>query len=205
MKFSGVEQEGGTFLLHQPPVVANEATHVFQYWARIHFSEPFSGSVAVKWFQAWHKRDGGKGRVQWNTHNRLPCRVGARSTYWQVYDLSKETGCQGNQPVGPHFHDLDDDDWHEFTHQYKPHSAVVGPRDGLARMWIDGVKVIDVSRVAVGVTPPGGEKTWCELDDLDALEVDNGISTVWFGGVQTETTPPWTMDVTDLRWWKVEG
>jgi hypothetical protein len=68
-------------------------------------------------------------------------------------------------------------------------------------MWIDGIKVIDISASAVGVTPPGGAKTWCEVDDIDALAVANGILYVRFGSTQTTTTPAWTYDIDDFVWW----
>ena len=68
-------------------------------------------------------------------------------------------------------------------------------------MWIDGVKIIDISMAAVGVTPPGGHKPWSELDDLDALATADGISTLWWGGTQTDPTPPWTLDIDDFIWW----
>ena len=91
-------------------------------------------------------------RVQWNTHDHLPCQTDDHHpTYWQVYDQSRETTCQANQPVGPYFNDVADNQWHRFTYEYRPNSAA-GARDGVARMWVDGVKVIDVSAAAIGVT-----------------------------------------------------
>ncbi len=197
LKYSGVYQASPTFLtLNVTKLTTDQATHYYQYWGRL--SAGVSPS-AIKWFMAWH-RHASNTRVQWNTHDRLPCPVGGRRIYWQVYDQG-ETTCQGNQPVGPYWEDIADGEWHRFTYMYKPNSAS-GARDAVARMWIDGVKIIDISIATCGVTPPGGEKTWCEVDDIDALATADGITTHMWGSNQTKgASSPWTYDFDDFRWW----
>jgi hypothetical protein len=198
LSFSGGNQTSATFLTWNMPSTPTLATHQFQYWARVSFSQAFSGVLAVKWFEAWHVH---QDRVQWNTHDHLPCTVdGAHATYFQVYDQSRETTCQGNQPVGPWFTDIDDGQWHRFTYQYRPNSRA-GARDGFARMWIDGVKIIDISAATIGVTPPGGEKPWCLADDVDNLAVNDGMFNQFWGSTQTTNTPSWTYDIDDYKWW----
>jgi hypothetical protein len=156
--------------------------------------------LAVKWFEAWH--NSGKDRVQWNTHDHLPCpTTGGHNTWWQVYDQSRETNCQGNQPVSPFFDQVADGQWHRFTYQYRPNTSA-GSRDGIARMWIDGVKIIDISAATIGVTPPGGLKPWCDAKDVDSLAVNDGISYLFFGSTETTTAPAWTYDIDDLQWWR---
>jgi hypothetical protein len=198
LTYSGANQASATFLTWNMPSTPTLATHYFQYWARVTFATQFSGTLAVKWFEAWHVKTD---RVQWNTHDHLPCPVSTgHGTYWQVYDQSRETTCQGNQPVGPYFNDITDGQWHRFTYEYRPNTSA-GSRDGVARMWIDGVKIIDISAAAVGVTPPGGDKPWCQWDDVDNLAVNDGMFNQFWGSTQTTSTPSWTYDIDDYKWW----
>ena len=205
MSFDGVAQDQATFIAWYMPWKAGPpATDYFQYWARVNVSRPLNGStLAVKWFEAWHFV-AGQDRVQWNTHNALPCPTGIHPNYWQVYDGSRQTTCQGNQPIGPYFDNITDNQWHRYTFAYRPNSAP-GARDGFARMWIDGVRIIDISATTIGVTPPAGENPWCSADDVDALSVNPGtdaIDELRWGSVQTTNTPPWTLDIDDFIWWR---
>ena len=205
LKFSGKLHAGADWDLLRAPEQSSSSTHYFQYFGRVQFASPPQGSVAIKWFMAWHRKQSGL-RMQWSTHNRAPCPTGQHEIYWQIYDGSSTSRCQGNQPVGPYLYDKDGRDdiadyqWHRFTHMYKPNS-VQGARDGIARMWIDGKKIIDVSFAAAGITPPGGEKSWCEVDDVDLILVDDGIGNLKWGGPQTTGSPPWTLDIDDFIWW----
>jgi hypothetical protein len=195
--YTGIYQDGANLETMNTVRQPATATHYFQYWARVNLSLPFAGTIAVKWFEAWHAAFD---RVQWNTHDHLPCPTSSRSTYFQVYDQSRETTCQGNQPIGPYFSDIADNKWHRYTYSYKPNTAK-GSRDGFARMWIDGVKMIDVSAATIGVTPPGGEKPWCLANDVDALANGDGIVSLRWGSTQTTTSPSWTYDIDDVMWW----
>ncbi len=124
------------------------------------------------------------------------------NNYWQVYDKSVLTSCQGNQPIGAGLYPGDkfDGQWHRYTYQYRPNTSP-GSRDGIARMWVDGTKIIDVSAAAVGITPPGGFKTWCNWNDVDAL-ASEGIDMLGFGSVLTTSTPSFTLDIDDFIWWR---
>jgi uncharacterized protein YjdB len=198
MAYAGTYQEGHDWDVVNAPVLPDTTTHFFQYWARVS-----SGAYPIfKWFMAWH-RDGT--RVQWNTHDHLPCPTASPAQYggtvWQVYDQAATT-CQANQPVGPYpVLGAWDGQWHRFTYQYRP-NTFKGARDGIARMWIDGVKMIDVSAAAVGVTPSGGYKTWCEWDDVDALSTQGVVSLRWGSTMTNSTTAPFTVDVDDVLWWR---
>jgi hypothetical protein len=197
LAYSGANQEEQQFITLNMPSTADLTTHYLQYWARVSTSAA-SSVIPVKWFELWHTS--GRDRIQFNTHDPLPC-TGTYRTYWQVYDQSRETTCQGNQPVGPYFATIADGQWHRFTYSYRPNSAA-GARDGFARMWVDGVKIIDVSAATIGVTPPGGTKPWCLADDVDALAVNDGIHELWWGSTQTLPSSAWTYDIDDLIWWR---
>jgi len=123
----------------------------------------------------------------------------AHYPYWMVYDQG-QTASQGTQPVGPYFDELNDYQWHRFTYQYKPNSSL-GARDAIARMWINGTKMIDVSISACGITPPLGEKVWCNVDDIDNLATADGIRNMHWGATQTTSSIPWTYDFDDVYWW----
>jgi hypothetical protein len=175
------------------------ATHYLSYWARVSANGSVSRPLAVKWFEIWHQKTD---RMQWNTHDHLPWTGGSSTrTYWQVYDQGHATSQQAAQPVGPYFGDLaNDGQWHRFTYAYRPQSAS-GARDGFARMWVDGTKVIDISAATINVTPPGGSKPWCLADDVDKIAVNDGIEYARWGSTQTTSSPAWTYDIDDFVWW----
>ena len=198
MIYTGEYQWGSDFATVLTTPQADTATHYFQYWARVTFAAPLTSPLSVKWFMAWHRQ---LDRIQWNTH--WPARAhtqATRSTIWQVYDQGRETSGQGDQPVGPYFDQVTDAQWHRYTYAYRVNSAP-GRRDGFAQMWVDGVKMIDISAATIGVTPPGGTKPWCLAEDVDALAVNEGIAAIRWGAPQTTTSPAWTYDVDDVLWW----
>jgi hypothetical protein len=197
LAYTGAYQYAINWATNNNPRPAALATNYFSYWARVTMSKPLTSPLAVKWFEAWHSSD----RIQWNTHDHLPWTGGdPNQTYWQVYDQGRGTTSQGDQPVGPYFTNIDDGQWHRFTFQYRPNTSA-GSRDGFARMWVDGTKVIDISAATIGVTPPGGNKVWCNADDVDALAVNAGILYTRWGSAQTTSTPAWTYDIDDFTWW----
>lgn len=192
-----------------PPI---NSTHYLTFAARLTFAGPITREIAVKMLEGWHSVSTGT-RVQWNTHNHLPWTGGTHRTYFQVYDQA-ETATQGTQPVPPYFEeDVANGQEHTFAVEYRSNSAK-GARDGIARMWIDGIKMIDISASAIGVTPLGGEKVWCNADDVDALANADSILGWRFGSTQTDgpgcnvapqvTFLPWTYDlVGPITWWAV--
>ncbi|HET7188877.1 MAG TPA: hypothetical protein VFI52_12025, partial [Gemmatimonadaceae bacterium] len=196
--FTGVYQDGTEWEALNVPIPIDTATHYFQYWARITLSAPLTNTLNVKWFEAWHRNTD---RVQWNTHWPDPGHPGANcNTCWQVYDQGHGTFGQGDQPVGPDFNKAADGQWHRFTYAYRPQTRA-GARDGFAKMWVDGVKIIDISAATLNVVPPGGDKVWCGTEDLDGIAVNDGIRVVVWGSTQTTSTPPWTYDIDDFVWW----
>ena len=163
-----------------------QRTAVITNWFRL------SGIGAIKFIELFHLLGG---RLQVNTHDHLPCPVGFPFV-WQIYDTAA-TACQANQPVGPTPTDVTDNLWHRFTILTKPNSAV-GARDGRVAVFIDGTLIIWIELAAVGVTPPGGLKTWCSLDDLDGLSTA-GFVEANYGGPLTTTPPPFNYDITDFQ------
>ncbi len=200
--YAGANQESHTWDLINAPTLPDTATEFFQYEGRVTLAAPITNTVlAFKWFMGFHRNGN---RVQWNTHDHLPCGVDSPKGYslWQVYDDGGETTCQANQPVGPYPVDVFDGRWHRFTYEYRPNTSP-GSRDGIARMWIDGTKVIDVSASAVGVTPAGGYKPWCQWDDVDGLSTQ-AIDLIRWAGNLTTTTPGFTVDMDDFMWWRAK-
>jgi uncharacterized protein YjdB len=197
MIYNGHYQDSKNWDLVNAPQLPDTTTHYYSYYARVTVAGAMpTGGMPVKWFMAWHPAGN---RVEWDTHDYLPCSIyPAAHTIWQVYD-NGPTSCQGNQPIGPYPDDVFDGQWHRYTYQYRPNTSA-GSRDGVARMWVDGVKVIDVSLAACGTQPAGGYKTWCEVDDVDALNTV-GVAYLRFGGPLTKETAPFTIDIDDFVWW----
>ena len=172
-----------------------------QFWFKVGSGVPISGTVAIKFIELFHQ-SGNAGRAQFNTHSPSLGDPSGQATVWQFYDgAGTATNDQGDQPFGPYFDSLLNDGlWHRMTCAYKSHSAV-GTKDGLARMWLDGTKLVDVEQATVGVTPPGGVKEWCSQADVDAMSVGVNVDQINWGGAQTTATTQWTYAIDDFLWW----
>ncbi len=212
--YDGVNQESpglSTNPMATGPTAAVQTMYV-SHCARLTPAAPLgSQAVAFKFILFYHQN---YDRIQFNTHDHLPWSGGSFPTYWQVYDGSRETVSQGDQALGPHFNEdiaVPGATWHRFTYAYRQNTTAdnegkslpfpASSRDGFARMWIDGTKVIDISQATVGVTPQGGEKPWCTEDDVDALSGPDGIIRVAFGGALTAGHTAFTFDIDDFAWW----
>lgn len=196
--YLGTYQETHTVDTVNTPARVDGQTAFLQAWCRVTMASPLNTTtLAIKWFMWWH--DDGL-RIEWDTHDHLPG-PNYPSPYvfgWQVYDTAATAG-QADQPLGPYPVQVFDGSWHRFTYQYKNNTSV-GGRDGIARMWVDGTKIIDISASAVGVTPPGGDRPWCAWDDVDALDTQAGHFLRWLGNLTT-STPAFTVDLDQFRWW----
>lgn len=71
--------------------------------------------------------------------------------------------------------------------------------DGCARIYLNGIKILDVSKAAVGVTPPGGDKPWCSQSLLASILTDTlptNSYVLWFGGDHSSNTPTYDTTMT---------
>jgi hypothetical protein len=111
----------------------------------------------------------------------------------------------GAQPVGPYPDDINDGNWHRVTLAYKPNTIEGTPssRDGLFRAWIDGIKVMDVSESAIGVTPLRGTKEWCDGADVDSLGAgsDYQISLLLYPNYVNDLTAAFNIDFDEIKVW----
>jgi hypothetical protein len=158
-----------------------------------------TNTVAIKGLQFKLFGPAGGAQPQFTWHNMLPLSglASAEQTYFQFYTQGYEDipangsseANQSTQPNGPYLSDIVNT-WVRVTYSYKPHTSSA-IKDGHARMWIDGTKVMDTSQSAVGVTPVGGEKTWCTQRQVDMLHADyaygDAYCLIMLGGDQTET------------------
>ena len=191
-------------------VVNTTQSQFFQYWARFTFSVPPEPGIdhAIKNFMIWHQRV--SGRLQFQTHSRTPCTDVWHGTYFQV---PRRLGAPTTRPTAraPSRSDPTSSkisptgQWHRFTYEFRDNSSP-GANDAVARLWIDGVKVVDVSASAVGVIPQGGEIPYSYLADVAAISINAGIHHLAWGGQQTtsDQTDPWTYDLDDFIWWTPE-
>jgi hypothetical protein len=142
---------------------------VIQYWFRISKNGgpgggPGYGSTdkGMKWLELWRA----SGDVQ---RSQFGPTAGNATTgpLWHMHAAGSDS-LLGFQPVGPYWNNLNDNQWHRATYLYQPKSAA--GTDGIARMWVDGTKIVDVSAAAVGITPPGGTKPWCTASEPSQLD-----------------------------------
>jgi hypothetical protein len=182
------------------------APFVLQYWFRISKNGgpgggPGYGSTAVgmKWVEFWNL--GGGARTQFS----VTAGNATTGPLWHVNPSSR--GTVGFQPVGPYWNQVNNNQWHRVTYLYQPNSSG-GATDGVARMWIDGTKIVDVSAAAAGITPPGGTKVWCtmaEVQQLDNAQTGTiNLGEYMNGGLGDGVTDlPMALDFDDFIWWKL--
>ncbi len=179
---------------------------VLQYWFRISKNGgpgggPGYGSTAVgmKWMELWN--------VGTNARTQFSVTAGNATTgpLWHVNPASR--GPMGYQPVGPYWNQLNNNQWHRVTYLYQPASSA-GATDGIARMWVDGTKIVDVSAAAAGVTPSGGTKVWCTMAEVAQLDTYQtgmiNLGEYMNGGLGDGVTDlPMALDFDDFVWWKL--
>ena len=182
------------------------AAFVLQYWFRISKNGgpgggPGYGSTAVgmKWVEFWNV--GAAARTQFS----VTAGNATTGPLWHVNPASR--GPVGYQPVGPYWNQVNNNQWHRVTYLYQPNSSA-GATDGVARMWIDGTKIVDVSAAAAGITPPGGTKVWCTLAEVGQLDTDQtgmiNLGEYMNGGLGDGVTDlPMTLDFDDFAWWRL--
>jgi len=182
------------------------APFVLQYWFRISKNGgpgggPGYGSTAVgmKWMELWNVGAGARTQFSVTAGNATT------GPLWHVNPSSR--GTFGFQPVGPYWNQVNNNQWHRVTYLYQPNSSA-GATDGVARMWIDGTKIVDVSAAAAGITPPGGTKVWCTLAEVQQLDVAQtgmiNLGEYMNGGLGDGVTDlPMALDFDDFVWWKL--
>jgi len=183
------------------------AAIVVQYWFRISKNGGPGGSpgyghtaVGMKWVEFW--RLGESDRTQFGP-------TAGNATTGPLWSLhSGGSGLiMGYQPVGPYWNQVNDAQWHRATYLLQPASAS-GATDGVARMWLDGTKIVDVSAAAAGITPPGGTKVWCTLAEVAQLDTyQTGMVNLgeFMNGQLGDgvTDLPMALDFDDFAWWKL--
>jgi hypothetical protein len=214
---TGKDGSGKAFGLIYPTTAGQQGC---KFWLNYVTSVPTLSEVRASWYQRFTGSiattaaiknvhvlmDGvnGGAQPQFSTHDASPSGLSAKHTYVQFYDQGytdgvAPTGNQGTQPLGPYWQDMFDSGWHHVTIAYKPHASS-GNKNGLAQMWMDGVKVIDVRQATVGVTPTGGTKPWCAQGQVDNMTVNTAYGDsgciLMLGGTQTATfgQPDWGID-----------
>jgi len=183
------------------------AAIVVQYWFRISKNggpggSPGYGSTAVgmKWVEFW--RMGQSDRTQFGP-------TAGNATTGPLWSLHAggSSLIMGYQPVGPYWNQLNNNEWHRATYLLQPASAP-GATDGLARMWVDGTKIVDISAAAAGVTPVGGTKVWCTMAEVAQLDTyQTGLINLgeYMNGRSGDgvTDLPMTLDFDDFAWWRL--
>ena len=179
---------------NNPSLATYDGALVWRYYFRL--SPSFAVSFAgYKWMYAYYVGD--------NARTEIGPGGGTNARF----QVNPGSGNFGMQPVGPYLTwtragqpaALNDGAWHRFTVYYKSTSSA-GAHDGVVRVWIDGVKIIDIEQSTVGVTPPGGDRVWCTQAGVDAITTDKIHLFGWPGNYQA---PPisFTQDYDDLKVW----
>ena len=184
----------------------NTSPFVIQYWFRISKNggpggSPGAGTTAngMKWFEFW----AGDVRSQVGVTSGDPATTGP---LWHMHAANSD-GLLGFQPVGPHWTDLNNHQWHRVTYLYQPNLSV-NATNGITRMWIDGTKIVDVSLTAAGVVPPGATQAWCTAAEVQQLDIARQITEIHLGDFLnggTGTDFPMTLDFDDFRFWILPG
>jgi hypothetical protein len=154
-----------------------------------------------KWIQHYHPAVPGSSanRIQissfkFGAGSRSPSGLAGRDC-WHVNSLANSLACSRN---APRWRDINDGQWHRFTTEVRAHSAR-GARDGVARLWIDGLVVVDLSAAGVAA----GRTNEAELSQLvyGVPITDIHLGDLLFLG----TVATWTMDMDDFRRWRARA
>ena len=213
-------QQGGAALLSPwskgwTPPNSRQAT-VVQFWVRIS-ARGTPTSYGCKWLMLFWQGSHPEGRIQWG-----PDRGNERTGPQFSCVLGSNPGGTVNrtqQPIGPYWNDINDDQWHRITHLCLPNSSTTyrhasgdpsakdvytgtSSRDGRIAMWIDGQKILDYAQATVGLTPPGGTGPWCYQSDVDFIPAYYNTFQLIFPG--THNSPHlvgYRIDYDDLKVW----
>ena len=207
--------------LYRVPAAASRTQHNYiQFWARLTFESGDPEDLSCKWFMFWHPSFEGPGetgtfpnsRTQWMTHWPAVngCPSSSSPIIWTPFLSSLiDHPCYAPQAIGPYNPQIGEGGlWHKYTYEYKAQDTW-GSKDGILRMWIDDVKVCDISAAAVDVTPPGGEFPYCLEAHLETVCTASYRPTtsaanhtlMWLSNQTGDATGNWTFDVDDFAWW----
>ncbi len=180
---------------------------VFQYWFRTSPGGGLPGNPGVKWFEWWQ----GANRMQvslsqfggtqahpvvFNVNNN----AGQMNSGWNASLDPTKPGSSAAQPVGPWWTDVNNGQWHRWT-VYWLGPTGNGTRDGILRVWLDGIKIIDLEQAMVGVTPAGGIKQWCLQNEVDVMAPGATDKLLWPSVFLDTSMPSWTIDYANVKWW----
>jgi hypothetical protein len=166
-----------------------------EFWVRLSSGASPTGT-GPKWVQHYHATLGTAQRIQIGSFkfpsgsaslDGMPAR-----DYWHVNSLANSLALSRG---GPRWRDITDGQWHRVTTEVRANTAR-GSGDGVARMWIDGTLVVDLS--AAGVQ---GGRT--DASELAQLVSGVAITDIHLGDLlYLGTVPTWTLDVDDFRRWR---
>jgi hypothetical protein len=212
--YDGVLQESHGLQTADISTNTGNKMSVVQYWAKItpdpgYVLNETTVAAKIKWIELWHG-DPSNSRIEFAIIDHAGCPYyGAGYVNWGVVDQA-ETLCDGVEPGRPTVGDVADGQWHRFTYLTKPNTSQ-GSRDGMAVMWVDGTKIIDIEESTVGVVagdpsnPRISGAVWAHQDDVDALATGYGIQTPEWGGPLTNGTMPFTIAIDDFKWWTINN
>ena len=180
----------------------------------------YSGTLIVQWwFYGSSRGPGWYNYGKWMelvynqpTYNRIQLGVGINGSKGSHGTWAWNPGSAGefgDQPVGPYPEDvMKDGQWHRMTIAYRPNTTGGSPssRDGFARAWLDGTKIVDLSASAAGVTPPGGTNAWCTLAEVDALGAGPTVQIIYVTWPRIQNSSDfgaYDMDFDDLKIWAI--
>jgi uncharacterized repeat protein (TIGR01451 family) len=187
----------GTYGISTPAAVST-----FQeVWIRVSPGASVIGT-SPKWIQHYHPDLEGTSRIQISSFRfgssdpslaGLPGRSDGGFDYFHVNSLANSLGLARN---GPRWNDVNDGAWHRYTTEVRSHSAQ-GAGDGVARLWIDGILVVDLSAAGIVAERSG----YAELNQLayNVPITDIHLGELLFLG----STPTWSMDIDDFKRWRV--
>lgn len=180
------------------------APFVFEGWFRVNAGARYSDN-GPKWFNmSTHANPAARTQIQIKGFGT------AENPGALFYITPESRGPFARQPRGsgsPRWEDFNDGLWHKWSVYYKGQTTdnwpAEGSRDGVIRAWIDGKKICDLSAAAAGVTPPGGDKEWCSITEVDSIR-DYEIQRFFFPSVSFMNAGD-TIDVdwTEIGWWEI--
>lgn len=180
-----------------------------------HIDQDNQHNVKIKWLELWDKDL--NDRVQYHTsypinnHNVTGVSEDYGGSVFQMHATNGDTHYWAGQCIPPFLYNLENQVC-TATHKYMNKSGA-SASDGIAQMWLNSVKILDVSAATKDVPVPGGRgtpvfdpvQTWCTQGDLDSLPQDGPTtyrSLFLFGGNSTSGLWAYNMDIDRVKVWR---
>lgn len=170
-----------------------------RFWFRT--SSAFAGmrsGPGQKWIEYWWPNQTNRNQTSWT-------RLSGNTYIPEIHSgVQRVALCPWNAILKSFYAD---DAWHRFTVIHKPQTGT--NEDGIGRVWIDGVQVLDCSALRIGQTPANNsfgapDRVWCSLAEVQAYSTQPINHVRWLETMSTPgPTAAYDEDIDTMQVWQI--